>query len=147
MRLWSLHPGYLDTKGLTALWREGLLAQKVLLGDTNGYRHHPQLTRFRQTSNPLGAIATYLRHVANEAASRGYHFDTNKIVKRYYRKTIPVTDGQLQYEFVHLLTKLKLRDNECYLQLRHTPAIKLHPSFHKIRGVIEPWERVESHTP
>jgi len=30
MRLWSLHPRYLDAKGLVALWREGLLAQKVL---------------------------------------------------------------------------------------------------------------------
>jgi hypothetical protein len=46
MRLWSLHPRYLDAKGLVALWREGLLAQKVLAGLTKGYRHHPQLTRF-----------------------------------------------------------------------------------------------------
>lgn len=32
MRLWTLHPKYLDTKGLVALWREALLAQKVLQG-------------------------------------------------------------------------------------------------------------------
>ncbi|OAD21125.1 DNA-(apurinic or apyrimidinic site) lyase / pyrimidine dimer DNA glycosylase, partial [Candidatus Thiomargarita nelsonii] len=38
MRLWSLHPKYLDPKGLVALWRETLLAQKVLLGETRGYR-------------------------------------------------------------------------------------------------------------
>lgn len=31
MRLWSLSPKYLDTKGLLAVWREGLLAQSVLL--------------------------------------------------------------------------------------------------------------------
>ena len=29
MRLWSLHPRYLDRQGLTALWREGLLARAV----------------------------------------------------------------------------------------------------------------------
>ncbi|MEN6399799.1 MAG: pyrimidine dimer DNA glycosylase/endonuclease V, partial [Rectinema sp.] len=29
MRLWTLHPQYLDQKGLTAAWREGLLAKKV----------------------------------------------------------------------------------------------------------------------
>ncbi|MFR6354685.1 pyrimidine dimer DNA glycosylase/endonuclease V, partial [Akkermansia sp.] len=28
MRLWSLHPSYLDSAGLVALWREGLLARK-----------------------------------------------------------------------------------------------------------------------
>lgn len=31
MRLWSLHPSYLDRAGLLAVWREGLLAQSVLL--------------------------------------------------------------------------------------------------------------------
>jgi hypothetical protein len=33
MRLWSLHPRYLDAKGLQAVWREGLLAKKVLQGN------------------------------------------------------------------------------------------------------------------
>ncbi|HKX52383.1 MAG TPA: pyrimidine dimer DNA glycosylase/endonuclease V [Nitrosospira sp.] len=37
MRLWTLHPRYLDTKGLVAAWREALLAQKVLSGLTSGY--------------------------------------------------------------------------------------------------------------
>ena len=32
MRLWSLSPRYLDVKGLVAVWREGLLADAVLLG-------------------------------------------------------------------------------------------------------------------
>jgi hypothetical protein len=54
MRLWSLHPSLLDRMGLLALWREGLLAQKVLLGlpagalyaqhqavlDSTGWHHH-----------------------------------------------------------------------------------------------------------
>lgn len=30
MRLWSVHPGWLDAKGLVAAWREGLLARAVL---------------------------------------------------------------------------------------------------------------------
>jgi len=47
MRLWSLHPKYLDSKGLVALWREGLLAKKVLEGGTKGYRNHPQLERLK----------------------------------------------------------------------------------------------------
>ena len=39
MRLWSLRPKYLDSQGLVALWREGLLAQAVLRGKTRGYRN------------------------------------------------------------------------------------------------------------
>lgn len=31
MRLWSIHQSYLDRQGLLAVWREGLLAQGVLL--------------------------------------------------------------------------------------------------------------------
>jgi len=47
VRIWSLHPKYLDRQGLTACWREALLAQAVLNGATRGYTRHPQLVRFR----------------------------------------------------------------------------------------------------
>lgn len=46
MRLWTLHPEYLDRQGLVALWREAPLAKAVLEGKTRGYRRHPQLERF-----------------------------------------------------------------------------------------------------
>jgi len=46
MRIWSLHPKYLDAKGLVALWRDALLARHVLQGKTTGYKNHPQLNRF-----------------------------------------------------------------------------------------------------
>ena len=140
MRLWSIHPEYLDAKGLVALWREGLLAQKVLQGETAGYRNHPQLVRFRNTRNPLGAIATYLRAIFDEAERRGYHFNSDKIINRRLRSTLPVTDGQLGYEFQHLLNKLKQRDREIYMRIRNTKQIKAHPLFSVQAGKIESWE-------
>ena len=79
MRLWSLHPRYLDVKGLLAAWREGLLAQKVLEGLTKGYTHHPQLDRFRAAADPLSAISRYLSAIADEADARAYRFDRLKI--------------------------------------------------------------------
>src|SRR5688500_18766973 len=75
MRLWTLHPKHLDRRGLVALWREALLAQAVLAGRTIGYRHHPQLTRFRQCQDPRSAISHYLVGVHEEARRRGYAFD------------------------------------------------------------------------
>lgn len=142
MRIWSLHPKYLDAKGLVALWRETLLAQKVLLGETRGYRNHPQLLRFRQCRNPLGAVATYLRAVAAEAQRRGYHFDNSKIVARYYRGQLSVTRGQLAYEREHLLGKLRVRDPQRFAQLNGLEALELHPLFELIEGEIEAWEVV-----
>ena len=53
MRLWSLDPAHLDRQGLVACWREALLAQAVLAGRTRGYRHHPQLERFRVVPGPV----------------------------------------------------------------------------------------------
>src|SRR5690625_2031239 len=79
MRLWTLHPKYLDRQGLLALWREALLAQQVLQGQTRGYRDHPQLLRFRSQSQPLAALAAYLLEVHAEAVRRGYSFNANKI--------------------------------------------------------------------
>ena len=79
MRLWSLHPRYLDPQGLVALWREALLARAVLRGKTRGYRNHPQLARFRAHRSPRAAISAYLGAVHDEAVQRGYSFDARKI--------------------------------------------------------------------
>ncbi len=142
MRLWSIHPGYLDSKGLVALWREGLLAQKVLLGETKGYKNHPQLIRFKQTINPVGAIASYLRWVQAEAENRGYKFDNNKIVNKRLTTNILVTNGQLEYEFQHLLSKLQLRDPNLYRRLKDIKSPKLHPLFKRVKGDVADWEIV-----
>jgi hypothetical protein len=140
MRLWSINPAYLDSKGLVALWREGLLAQNVLAGNTKGYKNHPQLIRFKKTINPIGAIASYLRSIVEEADNRGYNFDRNKIINKRLQSKINVTTGQVSYEYSHLLNKLKNRDPALYKQLKDIKLIKVHPMFHKIPGKVEPWE-------
>lgn len=142
MRLWSIHPSYLDAKGLVALWREGLLAQSVLLGKTKGYKNHPQLLRFKNTTHPIGAIASYLRHVNNEARRRGYNFQRSKIVNKNIKGRITVTTGQVEYERTHLLNKLKKRDKLLYDQLKTLTTIELHPLFAQVKGKREEWEKV-----
>ena len=144
MRLWSIHPRYLDARGLTALWREALLAQKVLLGKTTGYRNHPQLSRFRDTPDPAGAIAQYLVHVADEADARGFRFDRTKITDRSFNGGISVTTGQICYEFQHLLGKLNERSHELYERLRILDSTELHPMMYERPGKIEDWEKIES---
>ncbi len=142
MRLWSIHPCYLDTKGLVALWREGLLAQSVLLGKTGGYRNHPQLIRFKNTADPVGAMAGYLKGVLDEADARGYTFNGNKIVSGIIVVTLSVTSGQVEYEFAHLLEKLRKRAPDLYERLRMVKKIKVHPAFKKVVGAVEDWEMV-----
>lgn len=141
MRLWSIHPKYLDARGLVALWREGLLAQKVIQGEAKGYRNHPQLIRFLQTPNPVGAIASYLRGVAVEAEKRGYHFDRRRIVRNRYRGTIPVSSGQLRYEFDHLLSKLASRDKTRHASIKLVGRMEIHPLFRRKKGSVAEWER------
>jgi len=142
MRLWSLHPSLLDSKGLVALWREALLAQKVLLGQTRGYRFHPQLDRFRARKNPVAAISAYLWAVADEAAARGYDFDASKIARRRRRiAPIPVTEGQLKFEFKHLQSKLRVRCASRLGVLR-VAGPRAHPLLQVVPGAVEPWEAV-----
>lgn len=140
MRLWSLHPSYLDTKGLLAVWREGLLAQKVLQGRTQGYRNHPQLERFKSQKDPRKAIGNYLLEVWKEAEARGYSFARQKVRKTGAMKPIPVTRGQVKYEWEHLRKKLKKRDPARLKALKGKP--KLHPSFRTIAGPIADWEKL-----
>jgi len=110
VRLWSLHPRYLDSRGLVALWREALLAQAVLHHRTKGYKRHPQLDRFRRARAPVGFIAAYLRVVRDEASRRGYEFDPGRIARAARAKRAMVTRGQLDWERRHLLAKLRRRD-------------------------------------
>lgn len=141
MRIWSLHPSLLDRMGLLALWREGLLAQKVLCGQTKGYRFHPQLARFQASKSPVAAISTYLWAVVDEASIRGYSFDASKIAMRRCRTRIPVTRGQLEFEREHLKKKLRLRDRTKARMLT-SAGLKPHPMMRVIEGDIEPWEAV-----
>ena len=140
MRLWTLHPRYLDTKGLVALWREALLAQKVLQGKTKGYRFHPQLLRFKSHPHPEAAIATYLNCVIQEAKRRKYHFNGQKIPKIRSRIKITETNGQLQYEWSHLMRKLKKRDYSRFVRFKSVGLAEAHPIFRIVAGDIQKWE-------
>ena len=142
MRLWSIHPEYLDARGLLGLWREALLAQSVLLGRARGYRNHPQLARFKKTPDPVLYIGTYLYYVNAEGERRGYRFDRSRIVRHDARLRLPVKRGQVEYEFNHLLRKLMERDRERYEELKDVVNVKPHPLFYVIDGGIEEWEKV-----
>jgi hypothetical protein len=140
MRLWSIHPKYLDGKGLVALWRETLLAKHVLQGKTKGYKNHPQLNRFKQSENPLDAINSYLAVIHEEAVNRDYNFDKQKIDWEFLPASIPVTKGQIEYESLHFLSKVKTRDPKKYQELKLIPAFDPHPLFSLVSGEIEDWE-------
>ena len=142
MRLWNLHPSYLDVKGLVALWREGLLAKAVLNGQTRGYKNHPQLQRFKANPDPKAAINAYLWEVYQEAERRGYRFNISKLERVYDCAKIPVTDGQLQYEWAHLQNKLLNREKKRYQKNASIVEFKPHPNMKVVPGGIEPWERI-----
>lgn len=141
MRLWSLHPRYLDAKGLVALWREALLAQAVLRGDTKGYRNHPQLQRFREQDCPLAYIAQYLRAVHGESLSRGYRFDADRIALPRTTGRIEVPRGQVAYEWRHLMAKLATRAPDRHEGLATTVDPELHPLMRYVSGGVADWER------
>ena len=141
MRLWSLHPRYLDPAGLVALWREGLLAQAVLRGQTRGYTRHPQLARFRDRPSPAASVAEYLRVVQEEAMRRGYRFDAAKLGAERDAAPIDVSRGQLAFEWQHLLAKLRTRAPEQHERLQDVAAPDAHPLFRVVDGGVAPWER------
>ncbi len=141
MRLWSIHPKYLDSVGLVALWREALLAKRVLQGRTKGYKHHPQLARFLARQSPVLSINAYLYFVWQEANRSGYSFDKRKLGKMKQLGKIPVSSGQLSYEMNHLRKKLKARNKDRLSLLVSVDAPDPHPIFVVRRGDVEKWEK------
>lgn len=144
MRLWSIHPKYLDSRGLVALWREALLAREVLRGRTRGYVHHPQLERFRRHPAPLRAISRYLEAVYGEARARGFAFDRRKLGSRRHRVAIAVSRGQLLHEWKHLRRKLRQRSPSSWRKWAGDTMPDAHPLFRIRSGPVAPWERVTS---
>lgn len=143
MRLWSLHPRYLDRQGLTAAWREALLAQAVLLGHTTGYTRHPQLQRFREQAEPERAIAALLNGILLEADARGYRFTREKIVSDPAGvPPIPVARGQLAYEWASLHERMLRRSPEVAARWAHVGQADPHPLFTVVEGPIAEWERI-----
>ena len=141
MRIWTLHPSHLDSQGLVALWREALLARAVLRGVTRGYRHHPQLLRFQEHATPRSAISRYLSTVHREADRRGYAFDRSKIGPVRDCDPIVATRGQLEFEWEHLLRKLRRRSPVWYRRVRSRRP-SAHPCFRLVAGLVATWERI-----
>jgi hypothetical protein len=141
MRIWSVHPKYLDAKGLVAVWREGLLAQKVLEGKTRGYRNHPQLVRFMSQADPLAALADYLQVIADEAKRRGYAFEVGKIKSEGAAQPIPLNRGQLLYEWEHFKARLLIRDPQRHKEMLGIAVPETHPLFTVVVGDVENWEQ------
>lgn len=142
MRIWSLHPKYLDVKGLLAVWRETLLARAVLSGQTKGYTQHPQLLRFKG-SDAVARVDAYLWGIYDEAVSRGYRFDGSKMsAGRAERPCLPVTEGQLRYEWQHLRAKLLVRCPEWCERVGEIEVPEPHPLFFAVAGEVEAWERI-----
>jgi hypothetical protein len=141
MRLWSIHPRYLDPKGLVALWREALLARAVLKGDTRGYTQHPQLERFREHPSPLAAINAYLAAVHQESSTRGYRFERSKLEYAGEAQPMVVTSGQIEFEWDHLRRKLEARSPALLAQWSGVTIPVCHPLFRVVEGPVARWER------
>ncbi len=143
MRLWSLHPAHLDRQGLTALWREGLLARAVLSGRTRGYLNHPQLERFRAQPEPLSSLDAYLSAAVDEAAARGYRYDRTKLAPVGTVPVIEVTEGQLVFEWQHLMAKLARRSPDWHTAQQERSVPRCHPCLTVVPGPVAGWERGE----
>lgn len=121
---------------------EALLAQAVLAGKTRGYKNHPQLGRFRSHRAPLRAIGAYLSEVQQEGERRGYKFDRKKILHPNTRARIPVNEGQLAYEWLHLKKKLLSRDKAKQKENARAKR-RAHPVFKVRKGKAESWEKIK----
>lgn len=142
MRIWSIHPKYLDSSGLVACWRETLLAKNVLLGLTKGYKNHPQLLRFKNSEFPIDYINNYLNELYIESKKRNYNFSFEKVgIFKNNLEKLPINSGQIFYEFEHLLNKLKIRDLKKYNEIKNIKNIDCNNVFKIINGDIEFWEK------
>lgn len=143
MRIWSIHPVNLDTKGLCGAWRELLGAIKSC-DPSVGYSRHSQLIRWRNATDSIemmrNALAHYGLTLYQEAKRRKYHFNVNKL-KPYLiapKPILPVNVGQFEYEWEFLRKKCLTR-NPDWVMIKK----EVNPMFVLRDGGIEPWEHIK----
>jgi hypothetical protein len=111
------------------------------MGKTRGYQHHPQLQRFLECPDPVGSLDGYLSRVLDEAEHRSYSFDTAKINRqKCCQNPMSVTTGQLEYEWAHLMAKLKTR-NPHFWEILQSASPTPNDCFHVVPGPVADWER------
>ena len=72
-----------------------------------------------------------------------FNFNSTKFRKPIVPFFLTVSEGQIIFEFEHLLFKLRGREINLYKTLKETTTIIPHPMFKTIKGNIEKWERVK----
>jgi hypothetical protein len=159
VRLWSIHPEYLDRMGLLGLWREALLAQQVLHGETENYKNHSHMQRFYALpkEDAMQYMSDYLFFVWQEGKLRGYKLNVNHIkdprnggsLSGSPRKLFTVSSGQLALEYQILCMRTRNRDHKHFLGLEDKyPSHRMwvpkpNPVFTLIHGRKEEWEKFD----
>lgn len=130
MRLWSIHPKYLDKHALIALWREGLLAQKALSGKGLVDEANVQLVRFKKSANPVRAIGSYLSFVASEGAKQGCKLNHERILQPNFEAKFMTTDvAQMELEVEQLKARMKTRNKDKFKLLTDVHKFEANPVF------------------
>lgn len=146
MRIWSLHPKYLDKKELIDSWNDGLRTIGILTRNHQGSIFRPELSRFRSQSEPIIAVEKYLLSIANEAKRRGYMVDIRKLpsIPVVVSHKIPVSSGQIEYEWRQLMHVLAGRSPGFLRRIEYSPSHDINPIFYKRPGHdIETWEKLD----
>lgn len=132
MSLWSVHPRYLDNKGLISAWNRGLQLQKQLSTEPARNTGNSQLIMFSRQEKPLHAIGSYLSFIASEGCRRGYKFTHEKILyPNFDEELLPIDSEQLRSENQMLQNRLKTRDKNRYQQLSSQSWPETHPLFNR----------------
>jgi hypothetical protein len=145
MRLWSIHPKYLDASRLNAQWREALLCKACLEDKTVGYLNHPQYLRVKNHPHPHDFINKFLYSIWEEGFNRGYKYDDTKFAICLDFEPMEVTEDQIEYEFEHLQKKLGEFDEQYVSNEQdfNEEGILLNDCFLLIPGPIMNFEKVK----
>lgn len=156
MRLWTIHPKYLDGKRLTSQWKEGIQMMHIWkeIGENPepakrlGYVSHPQVRRLSNLLVADSGLISLLLHqhltaVHEESVQRSYSFN-KKLIDDLAPdcKNAPkvyVTMGQVAYEFALMATK----NNEWSQKVAIDPYMLCNPIFQVVSGSIESWEKTK----
>jgi hypothetical protein len=135
MRIWTVHPRYLDVKGFVALWRETLLGMETLKKHVKCQHYipwykHPQLAPFKAQSDPILYISNYLYLVLEESRRRNYNFDGSKLDAIPYCENLPLIKASrevLVHEWLVCLGRYRVRSPKWFEEVKDISPLEVDP--------------------
>jgi len=133
VRLWTIHPRYLDDEALREAWRDGLNLRRALKIGSKAAEPCPDAAPWiAESRQPVRALDLYLHAIHGEARRRGRSFDASKLGPVDTKTKIPIPSSWVSADWRDLRAIVAKRSPGFFPRIESVQRPHCHPAFRRV---------------